>query len=295
MIPAPEGFVQVKRGQMWLYLRESHAEALLGIQVQRIGEWLYRDLWDRNVSFGRGMVAIKRPALPDGSGLVIKGYRHGGLFGNLLSSRYPSPRRALEAVAAGDAARRAGVPVPLVVVVAAERVLPFGFRLYEASVEVLGAEPLSVALGFGSGPPAPLPSGARSRRRMLVEACGRSIRALHDARIDHTDLNLANLLATNSGSGTQVYVHDFDSAIFGPSLSPARRLKALQRLYRSAVKLHPRHLPPPPLMQARWLRAYCEGDDALARYLISRRASFSHHVRRHRLLWKQPDTPRSAA
>jgi len=288
-------FVHVRRGRMDLYLRPSHAEALLGIQVQRIGEWLETHYWARQVAFGRSTLALKRPALPDGSGLVIKGYHHGGLLGRLFGNRYFSKHRAVNAIAAGDAARRAGVPVPLVVLAAAERAFLFGYHLYEASVEVSGAEPLSLALNLGAGLPVRVPRGMQSRRRQVVEASARAVRALHDAGINHRDLNLANLLATQRGGQVTVYVLDFDSAHIGEPLSPARRLRALRRMYRSAVKLHPQKQPPPSLMQARWLRAYCAGDEELAAYLLKRRASFSRHTRWHQILWRTQSSPRRAA
>lgn len=290
-----EEFIHVRRGRMYLYLRPSHAEALLGIQVQRIGEWLETHYWAREVAFGRSTLALKRPALPDGSGLVIKEYHHGGLLGRLLGNRYFSKRRALNAITAGDTARRAGVPVPLSVLAAAERAFPFGYHLYEASVEVPGAEPLSLALNLGPGLSVRVPRGMRSRRRQVVEASARAVRALHDAGVDHRDLNLANLLATQSGGQVTVYVLDFDSARVGEPLSPAQRLRALRRMYRSAVKLHPQHQPPPPLTQARWLRAYCAGDEELAAYLVKRRASFSRHTRWHQILWRTQSSSRRAA
>jgi tRNA A-37 threonylcarbamoyl transferase component Bud32 len=211
-------FVRVRRGRMVLYLRPSHSEALLGIQVQRIGEWLETHYWAREVAFGRSTLALKRPALPDGSGLVIKGYHHGGILGSLLGKRYFSKRRVLEAVAAGDAARRAGVPVPLVVVAAAERAFPFGYRLYEGSLEVSDAEPLSLSLSSSTVAAVRVPRGARSRRRQVIEASARTVRTLHDAGIDHRDLNLANLVVTHSGGHVTVYVLDFDSARIGAPL-----------------------------------------------------------------------------
>jgi hypothetical protein len=270
---------------MRLYLRQTHAEALLGIQIQRVNEWLDSHHWSA-VGAGRGATVVMRPGLPGGAPLVVKGYRHGGLFGRLLPARYLSPARALRAIAASDSARRAGVPAPLVVAGAAERAFPLGCRLYEVSLEIPGSEPLDKALRLDGGSSAPLPPGARSRRRLLIEACGRSVRALHEAGIDHRDLNLANLLAAEGPRGPEVQVIDYDGARLGAPLPLRRRLRALQRLYRSAVKLHPRRRPPSLLTQMRWLKAYCGGDRELENYVRARRRSFSRHVALHRLLWR---------
>ncbi len=290
----PEGYTLVERGPMRLYLRRSHAEALLGIQVQRVGEWLAKHPWDNTVP-GRGATALLRPGLPGGSALVIKGYRHGGVAGRLLGARYFSARRLLAAIRAGERARAGGAPTPLVVAGASERRFPLGLRLYEVSIEIPGAEPLDRALGLGQGALPPLARGVRSRRRLLVEASARAVRALHDAGIDHRDLNLSNLLAAPSPQGPVVYVVDFDAARVGAPLSRRRRLSALRRLYRSGVKAHPRREPPPPLLLARWLRAYCAGDEGLERYLLRRRRSFPRRARWHSLLWKRPQPRPSAA
>jgi tRNA A-37 threonylcarbamoyl transferase component Bud32 len=270
---------------MRLYLRLNYAEALLGIQIHRVNEWLETHHW-ASVGTGRGATVVMRPGLPGGAPLVVKGYRHGGLLGRLLPARYLSPARALRAIAASDSARRAGVPAPLVVAGAAQRAFPLGCRLYEVSLEVPGSEPLDQALKLNGRSAAPLPRGARSRRRLLIEACGRSVRALHEAGIDHRDLNLANLLAAEGPRGPEVQVIDYDGARLGAPLTPRRRLRALQRLYRSAVKLHPQRRPPSPLAQMRWLKAYCGGDRDLEKYLLARRRSFSRHVALHRLLWR---------
>ena len=282
----PDGFVIVERGPTRLYLRATHAEALLGIQIQRVSEWVDKHPWSAGGT-GRGSLARLHPGLPGGSALIIKKYRHGGLLGRLFSSRYLSPRRALRAIAASDAARRAGVPVPLVVAGAAQRAFPFGCRLYEVSVEISGAEPLDRALGLGAAAGPALAAGVRSRRRLLIEACARSVRTLHDAGIDHRDLNLANLLAASGPAGPSVHVIDFDAARTRAPLTSRRRLAALHRLYRSAVKLHPRREPPRPLTQMRWLKAYCAGDARLERYLLERRGSFARRARWHQLLWKR--------
>jgi hypothetical protein len=66
-------------------------------------------------------------------------------------------------------------------------------------------------------------------------------------------------------------------------------------MYRSAVKLHPQHKAPPALLQARWLRAYCAGDEKLAAYLLKRRSLFSRRTRWHRLLWRAQTSRRRAA
>lgn len=63
---------------------------------------------------------------------------------------------------------------------------------------------------------------------------------MHDKGLFHADLNLHNLMVTQSGESFKVVILDFDKArIYDSSLRPALRSANARRLLRSARKLDP--------------------------------------------------------
>jgi 3-deoxy-D-manno-octulosonic acid kinase len=68
-----------------------------------------------------------------------------------------------------------------------------------------------------------------------------AIVTMHDKGLFHADLNLHNLMVTQSGETFKVVILDLDKAqLYDASLRPALRRKNAQRLLRSARKLDPR-------------------------------------------------------
>ena len=63
---------------------------------------------------------------------------------------------------------------------------------------------------------------------------GAAIRKMHEAGIDHADLNMNNILVDKKGA---VFIIDFDKAAVHPELGQRRRIRNLRRLLRSLRKL----------------------------------------------------------
>jgi serine/threonine protein kinase len=75
-------------------------------------------------------------------------------------------------------------------------------------------------------------------RRELLHEVGAAVRKLHDAGVDHRDLQLHNILSVEEGGERRIVVVDLDKAVYHPrgGLSPKLRARNLGRLTRSAVK-----------------------------------------------------------
>lgn len=125
----------------------------------------------------------------------------------------------------GLALEAAGVPTPEHVGAA---VYPAGvwYRGDLVTRFVEGSRDLAEALFGGSD------DGAAPAMR----ASGRLVRRLHEAGLDHPDLNLKNILLAGPASGPEALILDLDRARLRRQLGPRARDRMLERFWRSARK-----------------------------------------------------------
>ena len=215
----PEGFSQRAAARGTLYVAAGLEDEALRLGLDRGPGW-ERLLAAGDGATGRGASAVvARGASP---AWRLKRMRRGGLTARLWGDRYPFPGRLVAMLAASGEARRRGIATPAAVALLVERDAFPLVRGFLAIEEIAGAEDLA----------------RRARRGALSEAdvaaAMRAVRRMHDAGMDHPDLNLGNILVGPEGA----HVIDLDRVTFeaGP-LSRARRERALTRLARSSVKI----------------------------------------------------------
>jgi 3-deoxy-D-manno-octulosonic acid kinase len=159
--------------------------------------------------------------------LVLRRLRRGGAMRWLGETHFGLRPRPLREFAVLLRARRRGLPVPDPVAAVVERRLGIAYRGFMVMRD-LGGEPVSALIG-GEQPPD------------LLRLLALGLRQLHDAGLDHPDLNLGNVLWIPRSYGPRLAFVDLDRARLhvGP-LGLAGRRRCLRRLRRSAAKLDPR-------------------------------------------------------
>jgi 3-deoxy-D-manno-octulosonic acid kinase len=168
--------------------------------------------------------------LEDGSALVVRRYRRGGLLRHVNEATYLGGHRAFHEALVTERARAGGVRVPEV---AAAVELPgrLGYRAALATALIAGARESA----------AWMPEAAPAERIAMLHAAGEQIGRMHAAGVAHPDINLRNLLVSPGiGGGTAPTVHliDFDRGrLHGGPVPLRRRRRELLRLARSARKL----------------------------------------------------------
>lgn len=160
--------------------------------------------------------------------LVVRRYRRGGWMrwlGELYFGRTPRPLREFDLL---TRARRRGLPVPEAIAAVIERHFVVAYRGQLFMAEVPASSPILDFLAVRDGYPwAPL--------------LARSLREIHDAGLDHPDLNLGNILVMAPGTRETIVFIDLDRAsLRGAPLGGAARARALRRIRRSVAKLDPR-------------------------------------------------------
>ncbi len=219
-----DGFVVLEEGRRVLVSRRGWErvvqEVLGGAKTQ--GEGLLG---------GRGG-AYWVPLAQGGRG-VVRWYRRGGLLRHLVKELYwgRPPRPFVELIRTEEVWRR-GIPVvPLMGALVEWRCLG-GYRGAVLTQEAVGFTNLWQWLQKKPQDP------ERSQTLMRV---ARSLREMHQAGVDHRDLNLANVLVSWSREEAEVCFLDLDRVrLYSKPLGPGTCRKRIARMYRSLKKLDPR-------------------------------------------------------
>lgn len=222
----PAGFVEIRQGAHICWLREDSLSTLSS-------EVFEPEFWRaRNAVIGTAMGRGTAWFVRDGERqLVLRHYRRGGLFGRLVKDLYtgitPAYSRAMRELSLLDSMFRAGLPVPEAIAARMSRRgamyradLLIG-RIADASdlLAVLQREPLSDD---------------------QWQQIGAMIRRFHLHGIDHTDLNIHNILLDGSGAS---WLIDFDKCSARPpgnwqQHNLARLLRSLHKEKRLNPALH---------------------------------------------------------
>jgi len=218
--------VREVREEGWTCLLEvALAEPLLAAGLIRIAE---SALAASGVPTGRAPHA--RIRLADGTDVILRRYRHGGLLAPLTGDRFLSSDRFRSEFEIGRAVWAAGVPTARPVAVG-WRARGLFHRGFIATLTISGARDLLDLFARPSTEPV---------RVAAARACAQAVRRLHDAGIVHADLHLKNLLVgegVNGKSCGEAWVIDLDLARRESAPLPLNaRVSNLARLYRSVEK-----------------------------------------------------------
>jgi len=221
---------------------------------------------------------------------LLKAYRRGGLVPLWNTDRYWSPRRFLRELETAVWAVHTGVPAPETIALVLRRAGWGGaFRAWQVVRYLSGVKSLrDVLQGDGASPRCP-----GTGMGEIFRAAGVAVRQMHDARIDHPDLNLGNILTRppgNPGDGrgdspapAEAFIIDWDRARLRPagSWNPHRNLF---RLWRSVLKQvwASRRIQPPRIALHAFLRGYFGHDRPgirrLRRYIRPRLGLLNIHA-----------------
>jgi 3-deoxy-D-manno-octulosonic acid kinase len=167
--------------------------------------------------------------LADARAVVVKSLRHGGLLARWTRDWFWGRRRL-------DTVRRLlqhleerQVPTALWVFDRSRRSrrLPLLRRLELATLEVAGSRDLRAVLEDRP---------RKEQRRVLAVQLGKLVRRLHDAGVQHADLNLKNVLVVGAESPS-LSIIDLEGSQLHSVLSKSRAVANLERLRRSLEKL----------------------------------------------------------
>jgi 3-deoxy-D-manno-octulosonic acid kinase len=164
--------------------------------------------------------------LPNGTEVVVRHSRHGGLLAPLTGDLFLPPSRAPQELATAVRLARAGVATPEVAVVAVYPALGVFCRADVATRTLRGSD-FPAAWRAAADEPA---------RHAILDATATLLRAMQRAGAAHPDLNLKNVFLTGSGSNLTAFVLDVDRIAFGAADDPTVAGRNIARMVRSARK-----------------------------------------------------------
>lgn len=285
----PPGYVTHRVGSTWLVLDREQSGALVGLRLADPS--VRRSHFARGPQRGRGASPVL--PLPGGTSMVLRRYRHGGLLGALTRTLLLGPGRPLSELSVTARAEAAGAPVPHVLCLVLWPMWgPFWSGVIGTREETDAEELLAAWRDRPTGP----------ELWRLLRTVGGAIRRLHDAGVEHRDLQLRNVLIARGGpgpgasqrGGSRIVVIDLDRARFhgGRPLSSRRRAANMARLVRSAVKEGLLAIRGPCRELAALLGGYTRGDRSLRGELLqwARRERLRLAVHRAGYLLRRPTT-----
>ncbi len=220
----PAGFTAIDTRGGFVVVRDDLREVLVRALLDATPETVDGELLNRA---GRG--ATWAIPLDAGGRAVLRWYRRGGVLRHFIRDRYfgRRPRPLLELVLTA-AARSRGIAVPEVLGARVDRVRGGGYRGAIVTREIAAAETLADVVRRD-------PRG--DERAAIVAAVAAAVRAMHDAGLQHRDLNVGNILIDRIDDVLGVHVIDLDRARLRGTVAPRARRRALRRLARSLAKL----------------------------------------------------------
>lgn len=190
---------------------------------------------------GRGDYPVANIKSSDGKEIevVVRGYRRGGLAGLVLPDIFNDARRPVNELALTEKGRASGVPLPEIIGLQLKWVLPFFYRakiVVKKIAETVTLEEMLFSLVKEAGNRKEL----YIKKTNLIASLVKAIRQLHNAGINHRDLNIRNILIKRAGLDFTAYIIDLDKSsceFSAKGLALDKRIDNLIRLNRSLDKM----------------------------------------------------------
>ena len=229
----PDDYEQIDvRGTLVIALRGQIEAVRLALESGTIYEYAARHDEARLLA-GRG-VAYAVP-LPNGTRVVVRHNRHGGLLAPVTGDRFLAPTRAPYELAVSRRLARNGVPTPEIV----------GYAVYRAGWLLRRSDVASREIRDAADLAAILTRGDAAERRAALDATATLIGTLSACGARHHDLNVKNVLLARSSDASQpsltAHVLDVDRVEFGRPGDSRITERNLQRFTRSARKWRELH------------------------------------------------------
>jgi 3-deoxy-D-manno-octulosonic acid kinase len=259
-IPVPSSFSLIKKGNVFILLKDEYKEAALKQGVDDLRTFLKKSRQTSHYHRGRAL----HPCLPleDNKRMVLRQYLHGGLLRAITGKLYCFGARSFRELALTEEIRSSGIPtIPAIGAIHHRIFYPF-YRAYFLSLEVPRAIDLIQYFNDFGVPPS---RENLSSRRKTIRSAGLLIRKFHQAGFFHSDLQLKNILL----AGDQLLLIDFDRSYRKSKLSIRKRVRNLLRLNRSVEKWKCVGLPITRTDRWRFFLAYA-GDDNMIRQAMEK-------------------------
>lgn len=275
-IDIPPSYSQIKKGKVFLVLKEEYRDDLLQQGIEDIEAFLQAQRERSKYLLGR----TPHPSIPlkGKKRMVIRLYSHGGLFRSFTRDLYLSGARSIREIALTEQIISRGIPtIQPIGAMHRSLLLPF-YKAYLFSIEISDAKDLIQY--FQEIGPHPSREKLLHKRR-TIRSAGLLVHQFHEAGFFHGDLQLKNILV----SGEKLFLIDFDHSYQKEVLTAAEKKKNLLRLNRSVEKWKRLGLPISRTDRFRFFEAYAEKDEEMKKTMKKALRAYSLRHLFYRWSW----------
>ena len=190
---------------------------------------------------GRGDYPVANVKSSDGkeAEVIVRSYRRGGLAGLVLPDIFNDARRPLNELVLTEKGRANGVLLPEILGLQIKWILPFFYRAKIVVKKIPDTITLEETL-FSLDKKGLNRKELYRQKANLIASLVKAIRQLHNAGINHRDLNIRNILIKRTGLDFAAYIIDLDKSEHETGktgLALDKRIDNLIRLNRSLEKM----------------------------------------------------------
>jgi len=226
----PPNFSVMRCNNTTLFVKEDYKEVVTELFFQTKSFNVHNNN-NTHVKFGRGCYATFPITEKSNERMLVRNYRHGGLFGKLIGNIFVNRNRPLKELCVHEIASNKGVPSPSAIGVTIECLWKKFYTACFISKEI--PDTLDLIQFFREAPP----DFIKVSKKHIISSIARLLRKMHDAGIYHADLHLKNILIKkNPHGGFEAYIIDLDKSVVLNQLSTNQRFANLLRLDRSLEK-----------------------------------------------------------
>ncbi len=272
----PPSYAPIKRGKIFLILKEAYRDFLLQQGIEDIEAFLQSHRETSRYLRGRAL----HPVVPlrDRERMVIRQYFHGGFFRGITRDLYFFGARSIRELNLTEKIFSSGIPTVQPIGAIHRPTLLFFYKAYFLSLEIPEAKNLIQYLQEIGG------HSSREKllhKRRTIRSVGLLLRQFHRAGFFHGDLQLKNILVSPEG----LFLIDFDHSYEKGVLTPQEKRKNLLRLNRSTEKWKRLGLPITRTDRLRFFNAYAVEDEEM--WKVMRKALRTYALRSllYRLGW----------
>lgn len=250
-LPIPPSFSLIKRGKVFLLVKEEYKDFLLQERIEDLKTLLKRH--QTTTSYLSGRTPHPSILIKDGKRMVVRSYSHGGLLRAFTRNLYLFGSRSFQELALTEEIRSSGISTIEPIAALHRVIFPPLYLAFLLSLEIPQAR--NLIQYFQEIGNSPSPENIIVKRK-TIRSSGLLLQEFHRAGFFHGDLQLKNILL----AGDQPLLIDFDRSYRKPILSLRERMKNLLRLNRSVEKWRRLGLPITRTDRWRFFMAYSGGD-----------------------------------
>ncbi|HHT9106635.1 MAG TPA: lipopolysaccharide kinase InaA family protein, partial [Candidatus Wujingus californicus] len=203
----PSHFSVIKSGNETIFVKKGYDETVKNIVFNNRFS-VNRQATNIDIKSGRGQY-LSIPITKDSTEkIIIRDYKHGGLFGKFFGNVFLNFKRPLNEISISEFALQRGIPSAEVIAITQKRIFGIFYKATFVSKEIKGAIDI---LQFLKETPLEF---IQKSKKSVIFALVRLIRNMHDAGIYHADLHLKNILLRKNLNGEfQAYIIDLDKSV----------------------------------------------------------------------------------